>query len=113
MTIRVLVVDDDATAQDILTRLLDRLGYEVASAGNGVQALDKIHQGFFHCVLIDYNLKDIKGSDLALQIRTLNPSSKLICLSGEIITDPVFDLALLKPVRMVDLKKAIDDLCFS
>ena len=45
LTAKLLVVDDDEANRDMLSRRLERLGYQVALAENGREALDKIADG--------------------------------------------------------------------
>jgi len=40
---RILIVDDDAMAREILKRILEHAGYEVMTAGSGPEALRKLH----------------------------------------------------------------------
>jgi len=43
---KILVVDDDATNVQVIKGLLDRLGHEVISAGNGLDALKLLDPTF-------------------------------------------------------------------
>ncbi len=50
---RILVVDDEQTVRDILQRTLERAGYDVITAANGQEALDKMSQFDVSLVVLD------------------------------------------------------------
>lgn len=56
-----LVVDDDELNRDMLARRLVRLGYRVAQAANGRQALDRIRSESFDLVLLDILMPEMNG----------------------------------------------------
>ncbi len=56
-----LIVDDNAENRDILTLLLERQGYTVASAINGQQALSMAEQEPFDLILLDMVMPDMDG----------------------------------------------------
>ncbi len=69
--LRLLVVDDNRDAADILGMFLDLLGYQVAVAYGSVQALALAQEVMPDVCLLDIGLPDINGYELALQLRTL------------------------------------------
>ena len=65
----VMVVDDSITVRRVTQRLLQREGYRVVMASDGVQALEKL-QGELPCmVLSDIEMPHMDGFDLARNIR--------------------------------------------
>jgi two-component system, chemotaxis family, chemotaxis protein CheY len=57
-----LVVDDSRAMRAILTRLLDQLGFDVAQAGDGRQALQVLDEGLRPDVaLVDWNMPVMDG----------------------------------------------------
>jgi two-component system, NtrC family, sensor kinase len=56
-----LVVDDNPSNRDMLSRRLERHGYAVATAADGRQALDRIRQGGFDLVLLDIMMPVMDG----------------------------------------------------
>jgi class 3 adenylate cyclase len=57
----VLVVDDDATNRDVLGRRLQRLGYGVIDARDGVEALERMAAGGIDLVLLDVMMPRLDG----------------------------------------------------
>jgi adenylate cyclase len=58
---RILAVDDDAMNRDMLSRRLDKLGYEVTEAATGREALAKVKDGNFDLILLDILMPDLDG----------------------------------------------------
>ena len=46
---KILVVDDNSNERNGLCRLLERAGYDVRSAADGVEALQKVRSDNFDC----------------------------------------------------------------
>jgi len=56
-----LVVDDKESNRDLLSRRLDRQGFQVNVAENGRQALDMLEKGYFDLVLLDIIMPEMNG----------------------------------------------------
>jgi adenylate cyclase len=57
----ILVVDDDEANRDVLGRRLQRLGYGVVEARDGVEALDRLADGNIDLVLLDVMMPRLDG----------------------------------------------------
>jgi len=65
-----LVVDDSRAMRAILTRLLNGLGFDVAQAGHGEEALDVINAGTRpDVILVDWNMPVMDGLTFVKNIR--------------------------------------------
>ena len=64
-----LLVDDDPTNQDLLSRRLKRAGYTTELAGSGYEALDVLAQREVELVLLDSMMPGLSGIDLLRQLR--------------------------------------------
>jgi len=58
---KILVVDDDDMNREMLSRRLVKLGYEVAEAGDGRIALQKLKEGNFDLILLDIVMPQLDG----------------------------------------------------
>jgi serine/threonine-protein kinase len=67
--IRVLVVDDDETNRDLLSRRLLRQGYSVQMANDGSQALEVLQRQSIDLVLLDVMMPKIDGLQVLTTIR--------------------------------------------
>lgn len=69
MSCRVLVVDDNEDAADILALLLQTLGYTTAIAYHGREALDQLDAFRPNVILLDMNMPILNGYQTASAIR--------------------------------------------
>lgn len=68
-TTRVLIIEDDADAADVLDAYLQREGYEVQIAGDGISGLDKALHWKPDLVLLDVMLPGMSGTDVLATLR--------------------------------------------
>ena len=65
----VMVVDDSLTVRKVTSRMLARAGYEVATAKDGVDALEQLTQVVPDVMLLDVEMPRMDGFELTRQIR--------------------------------------------
>jgi diguanylate cyclase (GGDEF)-like protein len=75
----VLVIEDHPDQRDLLAIVLQREGYRVVTAANGVEALEKLGQEQVHIALSDIMMPKMDGFELINKIRS-NPALKSIYL---------------------------------
>jgi two-component system, OmpR family, response regulator MprA len=66
---RVLVIEDDAEITDALRRSLRHEGYQVRTAGDGVEALDAAAEFIPDLVVLDLGLPRLDGMEVCRQLR--------------------------------------------
>jgi len=81
---RVLVVEDDDLLRNVLQRVLQRLGYEVHSAGSAQEALEVANSlpGELHLLITDVLMPGMNGMELAEAMAKPYPSAKVLFMSG-------------------------------
>jgi CheY-like chemotaxis protein len=67
----ILLVEDNATNQKVVTLQLQALGYEVRLASGGLQAIDMLAQGDFSLVLMDCQMPELDGYETTRLIRRI------------------------------------------
>jgi diguanylate cyclase (GGDEF)-like protein/PAS domain S-box-containing protein len=72
-----LIVDDEESNRDMLSRRLQRQGFEVALAENGPQALDSIRKQAPDMVLLDIRMPGMSGMQVLQAIRRQYSSTQL------------------------------------
>ena len=79
---RILMVDDSQTIRDMVAAFLVSLGYEVALAVNGIEALAVFLHRSFDLVLTDLEMPAMDGYILAGHIKRKSPGTPVILLTG-------------------------------
>jgi PAS domain S-box-containing protein len=81
---RILVVEDDEAVREIARRALEEAGYEVLVAESGHDALELVQETGrpVRLALIDMVLPGMSGPELALEMATRAPGTRVIFTSG-------------------------------
>jgi len=66
---RILVVDDDRDARDILKRLLGKQGYECVAAPDGLQCLEILKTEPIDVILLDVMMPGMDGLEVCERLR--------------------------------------------
>jgi CheY-like chemotaxis protein len=109
---RALVVDDNATNRRIVRLQTEAWRLEVRDAASPREALEMIEREPFDVVILDYQMPDMDGIDLAVAIRRVRPAVPLVLLSSsgapsEKVSAAGITTVLQKPVRSASLHQAI------
>jgi CheY-like chemotaxis protein len=78
----ILVVDDDEAVRETAVDLVESLGYRVASAANGTDALQLVMDDDIDAVMTDVMMPGMNGFQLAQRIRAVRPAMPVICVTG-------------------------------
>ena len=66
---KILLVEDNELNRDMLSRRLQRKGYEVVVAVDGRQGVDAARAGAFDLILMDMSLPEVDGWEATRQIK--------------------------------------------
>ncbi|HJZ46935.1 MAG TPA: HD domain-containing phosphohydrolase [Roseiflexaceae bacterium] len=69
MSAKILVVDDEPSIVDVLTRFLSREGYSVVTASNGREALERVRQEPPDLILLDVTMPELDGFAVCQRIK--------------------------------------------
>ena len=112
---RILVVDDDPDAREVVAAALIEMGYAVEVAADGFEAGAKLQATVLDLVLTDLMMPGMHGVDLAQWIRTYRTGLPVIVITGRetygLRTDAEAYGAvacLVKPVNLEELLWTID-----
>ncbi len=110
----VLVVEDDADARELYEVMLEGSGYRVASATNGVEAIDKARALRPRVILMDLTLPALDGWEASRQLKddAGTRDIPIVALSGNPVDErgeapKVFASSLLKPCFPDDLLREV------
>lgn len=95
----VLLVEDEENLHDALKLNLELEGYEITSAYDGQQALQKIEQEYFDLIIMDVMLPGMDGITVTEHIRLQNNDVPILILSARNTSAD----------RVTGLKKGADD----
>jgi CheY-like chemotaxis protein len=108
---RILVVDDEKDTQGLLCRILEGAGYVVDFAGDGLEALGKIHLDPPDLVLLDLLMPVVDGWQVLAALKRIPHPPPVIVVSAVSAREQALQEGaaafLLKPFEF----KALLDLC--
>ena len=78
---RILLVEDNEMNRDMLSRRLQRKGYEVSIALDGRQGVEMARSGGYDLVLMDMSLPEIDGWEATRQLRAA-PETRAVPIIG-------------------------------
>jgi signal transduction histidine kinase len=110
----VLIADDEQVIRDLFVKLLNREGYVVSTAVDGLETLEKIRKDSFNVVILDLKMPKMGGMELLDKIRALNEDLMIIVVTGyatvdtakEAIKKGCFDY-ITKPFNTEDISNII------
>ncbi len=111
-----LVIDDEPVVRSIVARLVERMGFTVLTANDGVDGVSVFqqHHANLAFVLTDLTMPRMGGDEAMIEMRRINPNVPVLLMSGypQKMTAGNFVLAspsalLVKPLRLPLLRKTV------
>ena len=119
---KILAIEDDDYIQEIFTSFLGTDGYDVISASDGVEGIEKFHKENPDLILLDLHIPKMHGFDVLTTLVQKSPGIPVIVVSGtadindaikairlgawDFVTKPILDLRVLEHA----VKKAFERL---
>lgn len=114
---RILIVDDEAEQINVLTMDLKMSGWDIGSAGNGVDAVLRVIDGGWDLMLMDIRMPKLDGIGALQIIKRIAPNLPVIMFTGQAGQGDMYETTrlgaytcLLKPVDFDQLHKVIDEI---
>lgn len=108
----ILIVDDDADFNQLLTDIFSQASYEVQSSLDPEQALEKFRSGEFDLVVTDQKMPGLTGEQFIRKIKEINADVPVVMVSGYLDNDTIRSLiregvggVFLKPLNVFSLLK--------
>lgn len=79
---RVLVVDDEASIRELLSKTLALAEYEVDTAPDGRAAVERLRLGHYDLLIADLKMPGLDGLSLIREARRLNADLPVIIITG-------------------------------
>jgi len=109
-----MVVDDDPSTVELLQEFLVAKGYQVITAGDGAEALQKVKEERPHLILLDILMPKMDGLEVLRQVKAIDPTVSVIMVTGvneEAIGRQAMDLGafdyIVKPLDLPYLEQSL------
>ena len=115
----ILVCDDEEVVIDVASKMLEKLGFKVIIAHDGLESLNNYlcHQNTIDLVLLDLTMPKMGGEEVFFKIRDANPHAKIILTSGFNEKEVMVKFSgspgtafLQKPYSYPDLTKVVNEM---
>jgi DNA-binding NtrC family response regulator len=80
--VRILAVDDDTVACQLLVEILSDEGYEVESAAGGVEAIEHLEKGFYDLIITDLKMPGLDGLEVLRRYKEQSPETLVILVTA-------------------------------
>ena len=80
----VLCIDDSQDVLECVKAFLESFGFTVLTAPSGGKGLELASIHSVDVVVVDYYMPDMKGHEVAIEMRRLKPEAPIIMLSGAV-----------------------------
>lgn len=111
---RLMVVDDEEIARTNLQHILEKEGYQVATATNGVEALEQMNSAAFDLVLTDLRMLELGGMELLERIKSRHVDTEVVIVTGYASVDSALESVqkgayhyLSKPLKIDEVRTIV------
>jgi ATP-dependent Lon protease len=111
---QVLVVDDEEIARTNLEYILRKEGYQVSTAANGLEALEKVKQREYDLILTDLKMEKMDGIQLLESVKQVAPYTEIVMITGFATVSSAVDALkkgaahyLPKPINLDELRATV------
>ena len=111
----ILVIDDEEAMRSLMSRILQRAGFEVVAAADGREALERFRQRHIDAVVTDMVMPNMDGIEVIRALLAERPGLPIVAVSGvddwadyiSLATTLGAKAGLRKPVRSTELVQAL------
>jgi DNA-binding NtrC family response regulator len=114
--IKIMLVDDEERFLETTKKLLERKGYQVATALSGSEALDKLQKENIQVVILDVKMPGMDGMATLKAIKNRHPLVEVIMLTGHATVESAVEGLksgaadyLVKPTNIEDLIRKAEE----
>lgn len=75
---RILIIDPDSRDRKDMTMFLKKESYSVETGKGLPEAVKKVSEGCYNCLIMDVNLPEMKGYEAVSIIKSIDPKIKII-----------------------------------
>lgn len=111
---KILLVEDNPDNQSLFSYYIRSVGATLETANNGMEALQKVHDGQYDAILMDLQMPELDGYETTKILRNEGYKKPVIALSAHAMKEVKerclangFDGYISKPVEKLDLIRAV------
>jgi len=113
--LKILILDDEPIVCKRLQPALEKLGYEVESFTDSVEATRRIQETSYDIVITDLKMKEIDGMRFLEEVKSRHPKTEVIVITGfatmetakQSFRKGVFDF-IAKPFKLGELQEVVN-----
>jgi DNA-binding NtrC family response regulator len=113
---KILIIDPDENDRNVMTTFLKQHNFSIETEKGLLEALKKISEGHYYCLIMDVDLPEMKGFDAVSIFRNIYPKIKIIMtakknsmeLESKIRTQDIY-YYFIKSFSKDELKLVIDN----
>jgi len=116
---RILIIDDESQIRSMLRLMLERVGYEIAEAPDGIEGIRQYRENPADLIITDLIMPNKDGIGMIIDLKKEFPKVKIIAMSGGGVNRPEGYLdgakklgatrTLTKPIDRDEMLKAVKD----
>jgi CheY-like chemotaxis protein len=117
LSLKILVVDDDALGRRLMHLILTKEGHRVDLAANGLEAVEAVKQNQFDIVFMDLHMPEMDGMEASRQIRAWENGDShtfIVALTasylpeiGQALFDAGMDNYISKPLDVAQVQRLL------
>jgi CheY-like chemotaxis protein len=114
----VLIVDDNVSLTRATTLVLQRKGYAVSAAWNGLEAIERAKERAFDLILMDIKMPLLDGVETYRRIKKIRPKAAVMMMTGYAVENLVQQALsegacgiIYKPLDIEQLVAHIEEAC--
>lgn len=113
VNLRVLLVEDEKLLNWSLAKSLVKWEYHVQPVFTGTEALVRLEKSDFDVVMLDYQLPDGSGLEVARRVREMHPATAIFLITAFQLNElplhsGLFDVYFNKPLDLQQLHQALN-----
>ena len=107
---KVLLVDDEAELRASFAGMLAHLGFQVVSARDGIEALERFQPGEFTLVFMDLTMPRMDGKEAFLRMQARDPQVRVVLASGYSEDEAIGPMPGARPAGFIQKPFSLQDL---